>query len=467
MAILELRILPPLAIARLGDSDTPLEAYDLEISSHDPLGYRQIVPRQTLLVNPTTGEIEKGYTPEVIRFKDGDRVRPVAPFLEVFARVDGHHDLVPLTIDLLAAEGLSFADVKWSVRVANIKVYRRTGDPKDRIEAKVEGFADNDEHPLLGQCENFFDGKSLPFGTVRYIKPTTDFPEIRLRFTPAKGAVYGASLERNTSPSTVEKDLILTEDRVIYDPSKGTWRGYAETGAWNPEYTNPAQIFAGYATDDGSQVSWGYLDDECDGIVSVELKLSNGSSLAAFSRIGAGPPAYAPDSLPIRTVFDDLEQALHGIHVHKDVPLEEAEEIVRKAFESVRLMNTAIMNGNPVDGRLDVASTMARQDTNDFGRRFEPIMAPSLVDNLTILALHQRVFTALRSGAAAWFYHVLRQPEEIGDMSDEGRRKMPALMRGADGRALTLTRRQIDTVLKAASRAMFEGPHGGDKGDAK
>jgi hypothetical protein len=56
---------------------------------------------------------------------------------------------------------------------------------------------------------------------------------------------------------------------------------------------------------------------------------------------------------------------------------------------------------------------------------------------------------------APWFSDVLRRPEEIGDLSNAGRRKMPALMRNADGRALTLTRRQIDTVIKAAAGAMF------------
>ncbi|MBV6325775.1 hypothetical protein KVP70_33245 [Duganella sp. HSC-15S17] len=43
------------------------------------------------------------------------------------------------------------------------------------------------------------------------------------------------------------------------------------------------------------------------------------------------------------------------------------------ALETVRLMNTAIMNGNPVNGRLNVASTMVRQNSSDFERYYEPI----------------------------------------------------------------------------------------------
>ncbi|WNG20854.1 hypothetical protein [Cystobacter fuscus] len=466
MAITEIRILPPLAIGRLGDSETPLEAYELRVSEKDPLGYRQIHPEQTLVVNSTTGEIEHSYVPEVIRFKDDGRIRPVAPFLEVFVRRGDEADLVPLTLDILTEEGLSPADVHWSVHVANIKVERRTGQPADRIKAILEPFNDHAAHPLLGRCDNFHPGKTLPLGSVRYIKPTANFPEIRFRFTPARGEVYGASTTRHTSARQEENDPIInSEDKVLYDASRGTWRGYSETSSYNPAYTNPAQIFAGYDTQDGRRVSWGYLDDECDGFVAVELRTGTGS-LRAIGHIGAGPPAFSPDTLPIRTVYDDLEQALLGPTAPDDVPIAEAEEIVRKAFETVRLMNTAVMNGNAVDGRLNVASTMVRQDTNDYGRRYEPIMSPTLVDNLALLALHQRVFTSVRSGAAPWFYQVLRQPEEIGDMSDEGRRKMPALMRGADGRALALTRRQIDTVLKTASRALFDG-ESESKGDKK
>jgi hypothetical protein len=125
--------------------------------------------------------------------------------------------------------------------------------------------------------------------------------------------------------------------------------------------------------------------------------------------------------------------------------------MVRRALDTIRLMNTAVMNGNPIDGRARVASTMTAQDTADFHRLYQPIMAESLMDNLAVVALHQRILSVLQSGAAPWFSDALRRPEEVGDLSDAGRRKMPALMRNADARALTLTHRQIDKVAKAST----------------
>lgn len=463
--ITELRILPPLAIARLGASAAPLENYDFVDIEGSPLGLRRLRPAETLRVDPDTGEVE-AYLPDAVLFRDGGDIRPVAPFLEVFARI-GADDLVPLTTELLAENGLTPADLSWTVHVANSKITRRTGAEADTITAKVT-FSDHEPHALDGLCPNFRTDpetgapKVLPLGSVRYIRPNEAFPEIRLRFTPAAGIVYGASMARTVATPTggtkEVEDPILTPERILYDPEKGCWRGYIDepTTTAIPYETNPAQIYAGYVNDAGNQVSWGYLDDECDGTVSVELTVG-GKTLSAFARIGAGPPTFAPDRYPVRTVIDELDMALHGPAMDEPVGIEEAEAIIRRAIETVQLMNTAVMNGNIVQGRDNAASTMVRQDANDFSRFYTPIIVPSSTDMHAVLALHQTVLAALRSGNAAWFTRLLRKPEEVGDLTDEGRRKMPAMMRGADGRHLVLTRRMIDTIAKAAAASMFDG----------
>jgi hypothetical protein len=451
--ISEIRILPPLVIARLGSSPEPLENYNLE-PPDDVVGFRKIVPAETLYL-AADGSIARAEAPHKIVFRDGDRIRPVAPFLELFARVDG--DLAPLTTSILDRYKLSPADVKWSVRAGNLKVFRRTGKEDDRVYADAGPFSDHDIHPLDGKCPNFVTGAKLPLGSVRYIRPTPAFPQIRLRFTPAEGKVYGSSTKRQqldlAGKVTEVDDPVITADRVIYDAARGTWRGYADSGA--PIETNPGAIYAGFQDQNGAQRSWGYLDDECDGMVAAELRVGD-QTLRSFAHFGAGPPAFAPDGFPIRTVGDELEQALFGVQVtHPEATLEAAEDILRRAFETVRLLNTAVMNGNTINGRTAVASMMPAQDSNDTSRLFAPIMAPSAVDNLAIVSLHQTVFAALRSGSRPWFVDILRQPEEIGDLSDKGRRKMPAMMRGADARYMTLTRRQIDLIKRAAERGPF------------
>src|SRR6478609_477507 len=461
MPIYELLILPPLAIARFGSSPIPLEAYDLLVPEQDPMGFREIVPRETLEVDQKTGEITRSYVPELIQFRDGEKVRPVAPFLEVYARTS-EKCLEPLTLSILEKEGLNSENLEWKVEVANIKAFRQTGNPNDKVEATTGTFHDHEIYKLNGSCRNFVKEKSIYFGQVRYIKPTKLFPEIRLRFTPAEGKLYGSTLNIKDPATGKEKvDPVFEghESRIVYDPSKedAKWLGF-QTDQRNPFLTNPNDIYEGAEdTDDDNPFlmgpSKGYFDDVCDGRVRVELKLKDGRVLRAHSWISACMPAFAPDSQPVRTVADELEQLILGPEITGGtVSIEDAADIVRRALETVRLMNTTVMNGNTIYGRPNVAHTLGTQDTNDYGRNFAPIMAASMVDNLAVRQLHERVYAALRSGSAPWFAQVLRRPEEVGDMTDVGRRKMPPMLRGADSRALALTRRQINKILEAVKR---------------
>jgi hypothetical protein len=462
MSILGLRILPPFAIGRFGSSDEPLEAFELEQPATAPLDYRRIVPTDSLEIDQASGKILRKYRPEHIRFKEDDgRIRPVAPFLEVYAQT-GPDALEPLTQRLLDDERLDASAVRWKVEVGNLKVFRQTGNNDDKVIACLKEFSDHDSHELRGESRNFLTDKYIPFGSVRYICPTKEFPEIRLRFTPAAGKVYGANLQRFDQESKLLVDDPVFkghEDRIVYDEARGSWRGF-QIDPNSSTLPNPSDIYQGYlpAPDSPAAKSWGYLDDVCDGWVSVELRTKDGRDLQARAWISACMPAFAPDSQPIRTVADELEQLMFGPEIDDgEVSVEDAAKILLRALETVRHMNTLAMNGNIIDGRVNIAHTLITQDTNDFGRQFAPIMTPSLVDNFAVRTLHERVLTALLSGSAPWFAEVLRRPEEIGDMSDKGRRKMPAMLRGADGRAVTLTWRQISKIVKAATQNLYKG----------
>jgi len=104
-------------------------------------------------------------------------------------------------------------------------------------------------------------------------------------------------------------------------------------------------------------------------------------------------------------------------------------------------MNSSLMNHSV---------GMAWADSSQYGRASQPIMDPNVVDNLAIVSRHEQVLLALESGSLAWFSRLLRHYNEVGDLTDEGRRKMPALMRGADGSHLALTRRMVQKIQEAA-----------------
>jgi hypothetical protein len=433
----EIRLLPPLAIARLGASPLPLDNYNLNLPEPDKLGWREIVPASTLQVDEMTGEIVDATTPPPpMLFKDGKgQIRPVAPFLEVWARFAGTSRLRILTALDLAELGLGPANVQWTVTVANHKVFRRTTKKADQVHCTVGPISDHSRYALKGECKNFLLGSTIPFGFVQFIKPTEKFPEIRFRFTPAGGLVFGPKPTKDKpNPAYV---------RVVYKGGPHSWVGWKRFK--NPALdTIPGSIHA--QTPDGA--SLGYFDDTCDGIVEVAL-VHGRKTFGSFAHIMSGPPAFAPDVLPIRCISDELEMHLHGPENNEPVTNADVREILRRAFDTVRLMNTAVMNGNPVGGRENVASTMVRQDSNDFMRIYAPIMPPGGVDTLAVQMVHENIFSVLEAEAPPWFAQAFRHYLEIGDLSDPGRRRMPAMMRGADGRYLALTRRQFDTIRKA------------------
>jgi hypothetical protein len=454
LTIKQLRILPPFAIGRLGSAREPMDNYsfDPDTDPDDPLGYRRLKPQPTLIVNKG-GEIGSERTPATLEFKRGGKIRPVAPFLEVFA-VTEKDQLVPLTTSLLKKHGLTVDDISWRVRVANRKVVRRTQNEDDLVHAEIE-VSDHRSHTLDGRCKNFVDKASVNFGSVRFIRPNVRFPEIRLRFTPAAGLIYGPERSKSPSKHLYPDYYHVPKPQRIYKHDGG-WYGFhdAENETVPPalfaiEPPAPSWLY------DNKAISRGYLDDACDGFVEVHLKLKNRPPLTATARICAAPPAMAPDSLFVRTLADDLEQVIYGPeispHEKPEVTRARAQDIVRRAYETVRFMNVAVMNGNDFKGRPSLTlDSMPQEEAADTERAIRPVMSPGTVDTHAIMTLHQHAYAALRAGAAPWFLRLLRRPDEAADFTDRGRRKMPALMCGADNNYLALTWRQIDTIKKAA-----------------
>ncbi|WP_433933595.1 hypothetical protein AB3662_04445 [Sorangium cellulosum] len=470
-------ILPSLAIGRLGSAREPLDNYDIETDPKAPLGFRRIKRAETFIVDTVTGEITGTLPPDDMppKFKTGKRIRPVAPFLEVFASIaadSADPRLVPLDMRLLDKARLR---PRWHVEAGNLKVFRRTNEEKDKILAHLRDIEDHDPHPLRGVSENFVKDrrgtrKHIPFGTIQFIRPNAGYPEIRLRFTPANGWVYGST----PLPSDIKvpestggaagSGICIPPERIVYDSQKGTWNGKYKDD--NPTLNTLAPgLYAAYGKlpywnyYKEPQLARGYLDDACDGVITLELLDEQGSVyLHAKARFCSAPPIFAPDSEFVRTIQDDVLQVLHGPQVKhpNSVPISAAQEIVRRAYETVRFMNLTVLNGDAIHGRPNRADAMPANDSEDFNRPYAPAMASHSIDTLSITALHQQLFATLTSGAAPWFYDLLRQPTETADLTDRGRRKMPALMSGADARYLALTYRQIDIIKHAGKGGMFD-----------
>ena len=509
MKIIELQLLPPLAFARFGSADEPLENYSLtpdplSTSTHlekgyDPLGFRAIVPEPTLVVDKHTGRVEIKPASERVSFKKNGKVKPVAPFFELFAVTDeSAGQLVAVDLELLERAGLDPSHVKWTVAVANRKVWRRTGDECDIVEATVDlslpkdwRTAPSPRKPLEGRCRNEtresepgashacddpFAGKAIPFGHVQCIVPNTSHPvctQIRLRFTPAEGRIYGPLERVKGVPddagyvTPIYQSATPKSDAAVEDQPP-EWPGWEREEDDREHQTLPPDLFAIVPPappwlHGNKSVSRGYLDDACDGFIEARLVDDKGKTThLAKARIGVAPPLFVPDAVFIRSLADDLEQVDRGPAVADETPRPElqarAEEFIRRASEAVRSMNVAVMNGNPVKGRSPLEfDTMPAEEAFDTERPIRPIMAPHSVDTLSILDLHRRVLAALRAGTAPWFLRFLREPEEAADLTDKGRRKMPALMCGADGFYLALTRRQLDTIRQAAGEPRAAG----------
>ena len=482
MTILELRILPPMAFARLGSAAEPVDNYTVEV---DPdrglgLGYRKIKPAATLIVDEASGEIAEARIPETVTFKQDGHIRPVAPFLEVFA-LTGKNKLVPLSLELLQQLGLGPANISWRVVVANRKIVRRTNDPNDAIAAEAKWFSGHEPQPLKGKCKNFISpDKFVDFGHVRYIKPNARFPGIRLRFAPAHGLIYGPKLKK--------KDSNIAAARAIYDTTKGSWYHYevkpgADAGSGRkPPFQNetlPPSLFAIEPPapswlHDNKAVSRGYFDDACDGFVEVALALPGGKSLTARSRIAAAPPLVVPDSFMVRTLADELDQIVHGPTVSDAEPPEvtraRAEDIIRRSYDTLSFLNVAVMNGCDVpvkrgdvsvEMRAEEIDTMPAEEAFDSDRMMRPVFPKDAshlpqkvkgrVDTAKALKQHATAFEWVQKGNSHLLLPYLRKPDEVADYTDKGRRKMPALMCGADNNYLALTHRQIDTLRKTAN----------------
>ena len=207
---------PPIAVARLGGSTVPQDAY-VWVETTDPRsdGDNAIAPAWSLNVLPD-GSVEP-MRPTELRFRDGPLIRPVCPFFEIWTLVGEDSRLpetwreVPLTPDLLKKHRVSLSAVTIKVAAHNLKAARRTQNPQLGFGTypAVKISADQHEPVLLlavsppnAKRPMIPRGRNIPLGSVQVLRSrpnpaavewsgVVDLETIRLRFTPGRGQFYG------------------------------------------------------------------------------------------------------------------------------------------------------------------------------------------------------------------------------------------------------------------------------------
>jgi hypothetical protein len=462
----KLWLYPPIAIARLGRSQTPCDSFVWGENDLRPRGTGQTTVQGSITLHVAEDGTVTSSIPTSIQFKDDAGFRPVCPFFELHGewRTETGVETGAITPSVLAKFGLTVNDLLWKVEVANLKPHHYTLEKSDRIAATVEiagnitqrqlllGISpQNTLHPLV------IADKPLPLGSFQLTNPSDEFPEIRLRFTPPKGLVYAPTnlKQRLNGSSTSWQNFELPPEQLIINPD-AKWCDFIPT-ADDPR-TAPGGLYA--FENDETQKSLGLVDDICDGIISCSLA---GVSTAK-ARIVVAPPDFAPDRRSPVSLADGLsdrikrDDVLDPAYVD-DLNLTAAEigDLLERVLETMEAMNLDFQNLRAHDTNRFIAIDESVPPEVAANKAFPPM--ESLSERPLPLTEYgrqrHRRFISLEV-----FEDMLRErPELISKwirepMTDEKYydRKMPALMRGSDAYPMHLTRRQYQLLVAWANR---------------
>jgi hypothetical protein len=356
---------PPIVIARLGGSTTPVAAYNWE-DSPDPRseGDTVIVPDWSFAVLPD-GSV-RPFKPDTIEFRDGNLIRPVCPFVEIWARLGERGSAeaewrdVPLTETLLATFGADRSAVTFTIDARNLKAARRAQSPDLAFGLFPSLNIRGDQHtpvPLHavsppGVARPMIPaGRHIPLGFVQVMRPRpnppgpNDWPEtldldvIRLRFTPGRGEFYGPRQAARATPESVVPAVTMAN--AFLDSGAGWFNSTAQGGG----FVVPGDTFDFFQVGQ-TQHALGVVDDTCEGRIELELRLAGAAatSLRAHANILVGPPDFAPDRRPFLSIADELNDRSADAAA-RNVALTGAdldlwiEDLFTRAYETVSLMN--------------------------------------------------------------------------------------------------------------------------------
>lgn len=485
---------PPLAFARVGKSSEPCDAFlwgANDVSPHGS-GTTTLEPAETISVAPDG--TPTSHMPVEIVFRDEQGIRPVCPFFELHAEwtdAAGHVQTGPLTQELLARWSITLSDIEWTVELGNLKAFHYTFDLGDKVEAHAAANANvNTRVPLLGHSPTsaatplIRPQAPITMGAIQAVKPSAQFPEVRLRFYAPGGEIYG--------PEDLPERMAELDYDAPVVPSNAEWRGFKLPAAnllvnpaasW-PRYVPSVATLGPFFGEDNrntpsgllaapyATIGWlkdkpvlqralGLVDDVSDGFVRCRLT-HQGKEMLAAARVVVGPPDFAPANRPPVSLADNLSDREDRGTVRTKGALTRAElgelvlDILERALETADLMHRDYQNFRSVRtnmNELAEAGTRSPFDADDLRAMLWPVpTATSIKEGQGgAMALSEAGTWKHRRYAAleyledrfrenpALFEQMVRRPVDPSGYYD---RRMPALMRGSDGRPLHLTRRQ-------------------------
>lgn len=417
-AIQRIFITPPIAIARLGGSTTPQSSYRwVQAPNPHSTGETTIAPDWTLEMR-SDGSVEP-VLPDSFQFRDGGLIRPVCPFLELWASVGdkgsapGKWKDVPVTPDLLEKYGASLKDVTITIDAKNSKASRRTGKPQlqfgtfPRLKVTAEEFT---PIPILASSppnvpsekRMIPPGKNIPLGFFQVIKsrpqpvpnvnhpwtqledglPKVNVEVIRFRFTPARGHFYGPPIAAKEHRSDENGGLFAPVDLTrAFLNGKAGWQN-ARADSISPD--QPADTYDGAdIRDGGPNPSLGVVDDTCEARIEVSLQLPH-SNLVAAANVFVSPPDFAPDRRPFLSLADELndrsiDNAKRNAAMSKNDVDEWVQDLFERVYETICLLNLDFQRSNKavVLTEKQLAATPIRGDATS-----EPLHAMSGRDRL-------------------------------------------------------------------------------------
>jgi hypothetical protein len=357
---------PPISIARLGGSSTPLDAYVWSEPANPRADGNTIVqPAWSLHVN-VDGSFQP-VMPDSLIFRDGDAIRPVCPFVELHAWLgepgsgaDTWHE-APLTPELLSGFAVTVSAITLTVTAMNRKAARRRRDQDlvfgtfppgrcPRRSDRIRAVACHQPIPPNARRAMIPLGH-IPLGGIQMLKSISppsagaspwagvvDTSVLRFRVTPAQGLFYGPP--RAARPTAESLVPAVETANAFLDPDAGWFDESGDGGG----FVQPADTYDMVRPEsqrEPTPPSLGVVDDTCEIHIEVTLALPHAAPLSAHASVFVAPPDFAPDRRPFLSLADELNDrstaragSLAGAQLDDWV-----EDVFERIYETVSMMN--------------------------------------------------------------------------------------------------------------------------------